>query len=91
MVITVVAFSGKIYALNFVNTALSIAETALLIACFVASLSMKKGEILSVYCGGNVKCSIKSNVILPIITSACSVVPSMIATVKYYRAKKLLK
>jgi len=51
---------------------LEVALTALLFACYSVALSMKGAKILSVYCGGNVKCSIRSESVLPALLSLFS-------------------
>lgn len=77
--------------LNYPLAALSIVTAATLIVCFAVALSMKNAEILSVYCGGNVKCSIRSLAVIPAILSLSVAVLSVVQAVKAEKIKKILK
>lgn len=91
LAVQIVAVSIKKSALNVAACAIGAVQTAVLIACFIIALSMKDAKILSVYCSGNPKCSIRSFAIIPAIFALIGAVVSGIATVKYFIARKLLK
>ena len=50
---------------NIAGLVLGFVLMVLLFVCYSKALSMKDAKILSDYCGGNVKCSIRSEAILP--------------------------
>ena len=91
LAVQIVAVSIKKSALNVAACVIGAVQTAVLIACFIVALSMKDAKILSVYCSGNPKCSIRSFAIIPAIFALIGAVVSGIATVKYFIARKLLK
>ena len=79
------------YVWNIVSILFSVVSAVLLIVCFVKGLDMKNSEILPVYCSGNPLCSIRSYAIIPALFALGGGVVSAIATVKYFKASKLLK
>ena len=91
IVLQIFAGIKKLHILNVVSAVLSLVATILLIVCYAQGLAMKNGGILSIYCGGNPLCSIRSFAIFPAIISLGGVVVSTIATAEYMKASKLLK
>ena len=61
------------------------------LVAFIAALAMANSQILPVYCSGNPACSIKSLAIIPAIIAAIGAAISAIASVKFFKAKKILK
>ena len=86
-----VATNTKNSELNLISLILGVLQAGVLIACFIVALSMKDAKILSTYCSGNPKCSIRSYAIIPAITALIGAAVSGIATVKYFIARKILK
>ena len=81
-----VAISKK-HVFNVAPACFNVVAGALYIACFIVALTMKNSDILPVYCSGNPACSIKSYAIFPALVSFSAVVPSCIATFKYFTLK----
>ena len=77
--------------LNYPLAVLSVASAVIFILCFITALSMKNADILSVYCGGNVKCSIRSLAIIPATLSLSVTALCLIQTVKTEKIKKILR
>ena len=76
---------------NYPIAVLSVFNAVMFILCFITALSMKNAEILSVYCGGNVKCSIRSLAVIPAILSFSVTALSVIQIVKAEKIKKILR
>lgn len=57
---------------NIAGLVLSFALMVLLFSCYSTALSMKNAKILSDYCSGNVKCSIRSEAVLPALLTLFS-------------------
>ena len=91
LAVQIVTVATKKSAINVAAFALGIVQFGVLIACFIVALSMKDAKILSDYCSGNPKCSIRSYAIIPALTALIGAVVSGIATVKYFIARKILK
>ncbi|MBO4594280.1 MAG: hypothetical protein J5697_01090 [Clostridia bacterium] len=77
--------------LNYPLAALSVLTAVMITVCFIVALSMKNADILSVYCGGNVKCSIRSLAVIPAILALSSGVLSVVQAVRIRKIKKILK
>ena len=91
VVVQIIAGIKKLHILNCISAVLSVIVTILLIVCYAQGLAMKNGSILSIYCGGNPLCSIRSFAIFPALISVGGAVVSTIATAEYMKASKLLK
>lgn len=87
----VFALLKKNRILNYPLAATSLVTAVLLILCFITALSMKDAQILSVYCGGNVKCSIGSLAVIPAVLSVAVTVLAVLQIVKSVKIKKILK
>ena len=87
----VFALLKKNRILNYPLAATSLVTAVLLILCFTTALSMKDAQILSVYCGGNVKCSIRSLAVIPAVLSIAVTVLAVLQIVKSVKIKKILK
>jgi len=70
---------------------LSLAVTVLLFISYSVALSMKHGEILSTYCQGNPKCSIRSEIILPALLSLFSLALPVTEIIRRALLKKQYK
>lgn len=91
VVVQIFAIVKKMHLMNAVSAVLSVITVVLLIVCYAQGLDMKNGEILSVFCGGNPICSIKSYAIVPAIIFIGAAAVSVVATVKHVQASSLLK
>ena len=69
--------------LSLIALPLTIISAVLLFVVFGIALGMKNGDILSVYCGGNPKCSIGSLAIIAAIVTLASAVLQGYTSVKY--------
>lgn len=67
---------------------LGVALTGLLFVSYSVALSMKGAKILSGYCGGNVKCSIRSEAILPALLSLFSLALPVTEIIRRAHLKK---
>lgn len=86
--LVVVAFIVKKHEVSLASAVLFLANSVLLLCCFIEALSMKNSRILPIYCNGNPKCSIQSLAIIPFIVSLLSLAANVYATVKYFMIKK---
>ena len=77
----------KLHSLSYVSVISSLASFVLLIVAFVFALGMKNDDILSVYCGGNPKCSIESLAIIPALVTAAALVVQCFAALKLFKAQ----
>ena len=91
IVVLIVAAAKKLYQLHGVAMVLSVVSTVCLFMTFGTALSMSNADILSIYCGGNPACSIRSFAIEPALMMLCVAVVEVIAFVKYMQARQLLK
>jgi len=69
-------------AIRYIATLLTLLASFALIACFVAALLMKNGDILTTYCQNNPNCSIRSYAIIPAITALVGAIAGFIHLVK---------
>lgn len=76
---------------SYVALALGAAVVALLFVCYSIGLSMKDAEILSGFCQGNPKCSIRSEAILPALLSLFSLVIPVVEIIRRALLKKAYK
>lgn len=85
--LTIVTRVTKKQEINFaavICSAVCLITTAL---AFFTALSMKNAEILSVYCGGNPKCSIVSFAFVAIIVETAFLVIQIICAIKFIKLK----
>ena len=63
----------------------------LLIGCLIAALSLNGSQILPIYCSGNPACSIRSDGWFPLLSGVAALTLSVIATIRYRAARRLLE
>ena len=73
----------KMQLLSFISVLFSLISFALLITSFVVALGMKNDKILSVYCGGNPKCYIRSLIVFAVIASFVGTVIQSVGAIKF--------
>ena len=91
ILVLIVAAAKKLYQLHGAALLLSAISTIFLLMSFGTALSMSNADILSVYCGGNPACSIRSFAIEPALLMLGVTVVECVAFIKYIQAKQLLK
>ena len=91
IIVAVVSIIRQNYALNLISAVLSLAVFVLLIVCYVKGVDMVHSDIIPIYCSGNPLCSIQSYAIFPALFALGVVPVSIIAAIKYFIARKLLK
>ena len=91
IVLSIVSAAVKKPIFNLISTGLWFVATVLVFVAFITALSMKNSQILPIYCSGNPACSIRSLAIIPALVSLCGTVISAIASIKYLKAKTILK
>lgn len=89
--VQIVALVTKKHVLSWAAIALEVLLFIVLLASYIVALMMKNGQILSVYCGGNTACSIRSLIIIPLIVSVALLAVNIVAVAKYYSARKYLR
>ena len=85
IIVLIIAIITKLQGFSFVSVALSLTSSIMLIVTFIVALGMKNDKILSVYCGGNPKCTIGSSAVLPAVLAICA------TAVQWFAARKLNK
>lgn len=91
LAVQVVSIIGKKHGLNYAAVLLSFVSSVLLIICFCIGLSMSGSDILPIYCSGNPACSIRSFAIIPGVLILIAGVVNLLASLKYFKARKILK
>lgn len=87
---TVIVLTRK-HSLTYIAVALGFIDAIFLLVTFIVALSMKNGRILSVYCGGNPSCSIRSLAILPFLAALAYTALGGVIGVKLILARKILE
>ena len=82
-----IVVATKKHALSVISAVGALFTGIFLCVCFGIALSMSSSKILSVYCGGNPACSIRSLAIVPAIFCLVSGVIFAVSAIKYYFAK----
>lgn len=83
IIVLVIAITTKLQGVSFVSVALSLISSVMLIVAFIVALGMKNDRILSVYCGGNPKCTIGSSAVLPAVLAICA------TAIQWFAARKI--
>lgn len=91
LIVDAVTIVRKNYALNLISVPLSLVTSILLIVCYVKGVDMVNSDIIPIYCNNNPLCSIQSYAIFPALFALGSIPLSIVAAVKYFIARKLLK
>lgn len=81
-------FFTKKQELSFISVIFTIASAVLTIVSFAIAVDMKNSRILPEYCGGNLRCSIRSLTIIPALVLIVSAVVQGVAVVKFFILKK---
>ena len=63
----------------------------LLVGSLISSLALNGSQILPVYCSGNPACSIRSDGWFPLLSGVAALPLSVIATIRYRAARRLLE
>ena len=90
VIVQAVTIFRRNHLLNLVSAAVSLAAFVLLIVCYAKCIDMNNASIISDYCR-NPACVIRSYAIFPALFALAGGVVSVVATVKYFQASKLLK
>lgn len=77
------------YAFSLLAAVFSALSAILTIALYAVALSMKNGDILATYCGGNPACSIRSDVIWGVILSVLMLAGSLYAAIRYLKLRSI--
>lgn len=91
LVLMVITMIKKTQALNCASLLLNIVGAVFLFLSYTTALSMNQSEILPQYCSSNPACSVRSFAVIPAVCMALAVIVSLIASIKYLQARKLLK
>ncbi len=91
LVLQIVAFVKKNYNMNLIAAVTGLVCAVLLFICNQTALSMKNGDILTIYCQGNPACSIRSMAFVPAIFMLVAVAVNVFICIRVMQARKALK
>lgn len=83
VIVLVIVRTTKLQGLSFVSVAFSAVSSVMLVVAFIVALGMKNDKILSVYCGGNPKCSIGSLSILNALVSFAGTAIQSVGAIRF--------
>ena len=83
IIVLIVVRTTKLQGLSLISVVLSFVSSVLLVVAFSVALGMKNDKILSVYCGGNPKCDIRSLSVFAAIVSLGRTVIQSVGAIKF--------